>query len=118
MSLLAQLYAEIALFLACFLFYNYLVYTATYLRLKRKYPLVQPEGRPDIYYPRTNIPRPIYEDAQRYPKSFKKKRRKKKDLTQTCFPRTFVVFGRRRSKTLPQITHKKKELRETVETQP
>jgi len=69
----------IALFSAGFLFYSYLVYTATYLRLKRKYPMVQPEGRPDIYSPRTNIPRPIYEDVQRYPKFFKKKKQKKKD---------------------------------------
>ena len=79
MSILAQLYAGTALVSACFLFYSYLVYTVTYLRLKRKYPLVPPEGRPDIYSPRTNIPRPIYEDVQRYPKFFKKKRQKKKD---------------------------------------
>jgi hypothetical protein len=79
MSILAQLYAGIALLSACFLFYSYLVYTASYLRLKRKYPLVPPEGRPDIYSPRTNIPRPVYEDVRRYPKFFKKKRQKKKD---------------------------------------
>jgi hypothetical protein len=77
MSILAQLYVGIALFSAFFLFYSYLVYAATYLRLKRKYPMVPPEGRPDIYFPRTNIPRPIYEDAQRHPRFFKKKRQKK-----------------------------------------
>jgi hypothetical protein len=77
LSVLAQLYLEIAMFSACFLFYNYLIYTATYLRLKRKYPLAPPEGRPDIYFPRTNIPRPVYEDVQRYPKFFKKKKQKK-----------------------------------------
>lgn len=79
LSILTRAYEGIALFSAGFLFYSYLVYTATYLRSKRNYPLVPPEGRPDIYFPRTNIPRPIYEDAQRYPKSFKKKRQKKKD---------------------------------------
>jgi hypothetical protein len=79
MSILAQVYVGIALFSACFLFYSYLVHTATCLRLKRKYPMVPPEGRPDIYSPRTNIPRPIYEDVQRYPKFFKKKRQKRKD---------------------------------------
>ena len=60
-----------------FIFYSYLVYSATYLKVKRKYPLVPPEGRPDIYFPRTNIPRPIYEDAQRArerAKLFKKKK--------------------------------------------
>jgi hypothetical protein len=79
MSILTQIYVGIALFSACFLSYSYLVYTATYLRLKRKYPMVPPEGRPDIYYPGTNIPRPIYEDVQRYPEFFKKKSQKKKD---------------------------------------
>jgi hypothetical protein len=79
MSFLGQIYVGIALFSACFLFYSYLVYTATCLRLKRKYPMVPPKGQPDIYYPRTNIPRPIYEDVQRHPKFFKKKRQKKKD---------------------------------------
>jgi hypothetical protein len=79
MSILAQLYMGIALFSAGFLLYCYLVYTSTYLRLKRKYPMAPPEGRPDIYFPRTNIPRPIYEDLQRHPKFFKKKRQKKKD---------------------------------------
>jgi hypothetical protein len=79
MSILAQLYAGTALVSACFLFYSYLVYTATYLKLKRKYPLAQPEGQLDIYFPRSNIPRPIYEDVQRHPRFFKKKRQKKKD---------------------------------------
>ncbi|HXX88426.1 MAG TPA: hypothetical protein VEH86_08285 [Candidatus Acidoferrum sp.] len=79
MSILAQLYVGTVLFSACFLFYSYLAYTATYLRLKRKYPMASPEGQLDFYYPRTNIPRPIYEDVQRHPKFFKKKRQKKKD---------------------------------------
>jgi len=38
--------------------------------------MVPPEGRMDAYFPRTNIPRPIYEDVQRYPKFFKQKKRK------------------------------------------
>jgi hypothetical protein len=79
LSSLAQVYKGIALFSAGFLFYSYLVYTTIYLRSKRKYPLVPPEGQPDIYFPRTNIPRPIYEDVQRHPKSFRKKRRREKD---------------------------------------
>ena len=82
MSILKQNYMGTALYSACFLFYSYLVYTATYLRVKRKYPLVPPEGRPDIYFPRTNIPRPIYEDARRArarAKFFKRKRQKRKD---------------------------------------
>jgi hypothetical protein len=79
MSILTKLYVGIVLFSASFLLYSYLVYTATYLRLKRKYPMVPPEGRPDTYFPRTNIPRPIYEDVQRHPKFFKKRRQRKKE---------------------------------------
>jgi hypothetical protein len=37
---------------------------------------VPPEGRMDAYFPRTNVPRPIYEDVRRYPKFFGKKKRK------------------------------------------
>jgi len=36
-----------------------------------------PEGRMDIYFPRTDIPRPIHEDVRRYPEFFKKKKKKK-----------------------------------------
>lgn len=61
---------------ACFLLYCYLLYHFVYKKAKPKYPMVPPEGRMDIYYPRTNIPRPIYEDVQRYPEFFKRKKRK------------------------------------------
>jgi len=60
----------------CFLLYCYLLYHFVYKREKPKYPMVPPEGRMDIYFPRTNIPRPIYEDVQRYPAFFGKKKRK------------------------------------------
>lgn len=40
-----------------------------YFRLHQKkepqYPLVPPEGKGDIYLPRTDIPRPIHEDFRR-----------------------------------------------------
>lgn len=36
-----------------------------------KYPLVPPEGKGDIYFPRSDIPRPIFED-------FRKMREKKR----------------------------------------
>jgi len=32
---------------------------------KSQYPLVPPEGKPDMYVPRTNIPRPVVEDFRR-----------------------------------------------------
>lgn len=62
---------------ACFLVYCYFLYRFVYKGAKPKYPIVPPEGRTDIYFPRTNIARPVHEDVRRYPASFglKKKRR-------------------------------------------
>jgi len=44
------------------------------LKNKRRlqYPLVPPEGKPDMYFPRTDIPRPVIEDFRR----IEEKRRK------------------------------------------
>jgi len=56
-------------------------------RMRPRYPLVPPEGKPDIYSPRTNIPRPIYDDFRRMEekrRQFEKLRklsRKKKQAT-------------------------------------
>lgn len=58
-----------------FVFSVYLLYRFTIKRVKRKYPLVPPEGHPDIYS-FARIPRPIYEDMEQYPWLFKKKRKK------------------------------------------
>jgi len=44
---------------------------------KLEYPIVSPEGHPDIYTGR--MPRPIYEDMERYPWFFRKKKTKKLD---------------------------------------
>jgi len=41
--------------------------------IKPKYPLTNPEGHPDVYSGR--MPRPIYEDMERYPWFFNKKRK-------------------------------------------
>jgi hypothetical protein len=54
----------------------YIVYRFTIKNIKLKYPIVNPEGQADIYSGR--MPRPIYEDMQRYPWFFKKKKNKKK----------------------------------------
>jgi len=58
--------------------YCTLLYRHVYKGKKPKYPLVPPEGRTDIYFPRTDIPRPIYEDVRRYPEYFESKRKKRK----------------------------------------
>jgi hypothetical protein len=54
--------------------YEYFVHHFLQKGQKPKYPMVPPEGQPDIYSPRTNIPRPIYEDVRRYPDFFGRKK--------------------------------------------
>jgi len=70
-------YLNLMLTVAAFMFTVYLVHRVTIRDVRPKYPIVSPEGHPDVYTGR--MPRPIYEDMQRYPEFFKKKRRKKLD---------------------------------------
>jgi len=51
---------------------------SVYRRAKPKYPIIPPEGRTDIIFPRTDIPRPINEDVRRYPEFFGKEKKKRK----------------------------------------
>lgn len=64
-------------FLLSLFIYCYHLYRFVYRGAKPKYPIVPPEGRTDIYLPRTDIPRPIHEDLRRYPEFFKKKKLKR-----------------------------------------
>jgi hypothetical protein len=75
-SITLQLFLGVFFFSVCFLFYCYAVYHFVWKRAKPKYPMVPPEGRMDVYFPRTNIPRPVYEDVQRHPEFFKRKMKK------------------------------------------
>ena len=46
---------------------------ATYVgKRKKQYPQVLLDGYDDIYFPRTNIPRPIYRDIRKHQKYFEK----------------------------------------------
>jgi len=54
-------------------FLLYFLYVELHQKKKIGYPMVPPEGKTDIYFPRTNIPRPIHED-------FRKMQEKKKKL--------------------------------------
>lgn len=62
----------------------YFLYVRLYQKKEARYPLVPPEGRADIYFPRTDIPRPKHEDFRRIEETkrrlakIKKTRRKKK----------------------------------------
>jgi len=63
----------------------YWFYATRRQKKKPRYPMVPPEGKGDIYFPRTDIPRPIHEDfrrieekKRRFEKIRKMARRKKK----------------------------------------
>jgi len=43
----------------------YFYFIRHFRKEKLRYPLVPPEGKGDVYLPRTDIPRPIYEDMRR-----------------------------------------------------
>ena len=73
----AKAFLYLPLAFGAFVFSVYMVYRVTIRNVKLKYPIVSPEGHPDVYTGR--MPRPIYEDMERYPWFFKKKRNKKLD---------------------------------------
>jgi len=46
-------------------------------KVEPKYPMVPPTLEQDVYFPRTNIPRPIHEDVREHPEYFDEKKKKK-----------------------------------------
>jgi len=67
----AGLIYPLAFILVAFAISVCLVYKITIKNRNLKYPLLSPEGHPDVYTGR--MPRPIHEDMQLYPWFFKKK---------------------------------------------
>lgn len=59
---LQNIFLTTLVFLASMPFDMFLFYLVMAVRRKPRYPLVPPEGIGDMYLPRTNIPRPLYED--------------------------------------------------------
>jgi len=55
--------ALVAVFATQVFIYSYCI--RHFKKEKLRYPLVPPEGKSDVYFPRTKIPRPIYEDMRR-----------------------------------------------------
>jgi hypothetical protein len=43
----------------------FLLYAGYLRKRKMQYPLVPPEGKPDMYLPKTTIPRPVIEDFRK-----------------------------------------------------
>lgn len=46
-------------------FFMYFYFVRRFRMKEARYPLVPPEGKADVYFPRTKIPRPVYEDMRR-----------------------------------------------------
>ena len=72
-----QAYSMLLTFAFFYVLVSYALYKRAYKGIKPKYPLVPPDGKPDIYYA-AGIPRPLYEDERLYPWFFKKKLKKPK----------------------------------------
>jgi len=46
---------------------------------RTRYPMASPDPKGDIYFPRSNIPRPIHKDFREYPEYFEKRKKKTRD---------------------------------------
>jgi predicted tellurium resistance membrane protein TerC len=58
----------------------YYFYIRLYRKKEAKYPVVPPEGRTDIYFPRTDIPRPVYADLRKMQEKKQKLEKIKKKM--------------------------------------
>jgi len=66
-----------AMFAGFYVFVSYFLYLRYVKKLKPKYPLSPLGPEQDIYFPRTNIPRPLYKDYRDHPEHFVNKKKKK-----------------------------------------
>jgi len=88
-TFVAQNYLWSIIYSVIFFTYSYFLYHVVYKKAKTKYPIVPPEGRmEDAYFPRTRIPRPLYEDVDNYPEFFKKKKSRKYQRTRRVKKKT------------------------------
>jgi hypothetical protein len=62
----------------------YFCYVQFVQKKKPRYPLVPPEGKQDMYLPRTDIPRPVFEDFRK----MKEKKQKLAKLRRTVQKKT------------------------------
>ena len=58
---------------ATYLLFSAVLYVTYVGKGKKHYPQVLLDEYDDIYFPRTNIPRPLYRDIRKHPKYFEKK---------------------------------------------
>ena len=67
-------------YIVFYLFASSLLYFRYVKGVKPKYPLASPVKDQDVYFPRTNIPRPIYRDYREHPEFFEKKKKKEEEF--------------------------------------
>lgn len=58
----------------------YFLYVRLFQKKEARYPLVPPEGKVDIYFPRTNIPRPVHADFRKMQEKKQKIAKIKKEM--------------------------------------
>lgn len=76
--LLSKAYLPALAFTVLYLFFCYFLYLRHVRRVRSKYPLAPPILEQDVYFPRTNIPRPIHKDYREHPEYFDKKKKDRK----------------------------------------
>jgi len=64
-AILVQKLLGIIIVLGTVSFSLYWLYITLHKKRRPRYPMVPPEGKGDVYLPRTNIPRPVYADLRR-----------------------------------------------------
>ena len=47
--------------------------------MRTRYPMASPDPKGDIYFPRSNIPRPVHRDLREHPEYFEKRKKKTRD---------------------------------------
>jgi hypothetical protein len=65
----------------------YAFYIRRIHKRRPRYPLVPPEGRPDMYLPRTDIPRPVVEDFRKIEEKKQKFAKLKKTIRRVGNPK-------------------------------
>lgn len=74
--LISKAYLLAIVYTGFYLFISYILYLRYIRGVRPKYPLASPVKDQDIYFPRSNIPRPIYQDYREHPEFFEKKKKR------------------------------------------
>lgn len=76
--IISNVYYPAITYIGVYLFTSYFLYLRYTKGVRPKYPLASPVKDQDIYFPRTNIPRPIYQDYREHPEFFEKEKKRER----------------------------------------